>query len=178
MRYRYTPQKYSCKSGHESEFIVEDKERLKTRKCKTCGKKAEHVRVAAMINALPKSTIIYEKMEDGKMRRMYVDPQSPQSLGFAEKQGFQKREIQGIHAMREFEREVTREMKAEFNERMRGEHQRKQEFNEAYCADLRSLIARTDLDEFTREVMKEAINDTSEYQYREHDPEFRCEAFN
>lgn len=174
MRYRYTAQRYECKLGHVSEIIVEDRERLKTQKCRTCKKKAEHVRVRAAVNALPKSTIVYEKLENGKMRRMYVDPQEPMSIGYAEKQGFQRREIQGMSAMRQFEREVTRDMKQEFAERMRGEHQRKQEFNEAYTSDLRSLIARSDLDPFTREILREAAADTSGYQHREWDPEFRC----
>lgn len=177
-RSRYTPQRYKCKLGHESEFIVEDRERLNTHKCKTCGKKAEHVRVVNAINALPKSTIVYEKLVDGKMRRMYVDPQAPQSLAYAEKKGFQKREIQGMHAMREFEREVTRDMKQEFNERQRADHKRHHEFNEAYTSDLRSLIARSDLDPFTREILREAAADTEHgFQYREPDFEFHNSAF-
>lgn len=177
MRYRYTVQKYECKAGHVTDHVVEDSERLKTRKCKKCCKNAEHIRIRAAVNALPKSTMVYEKLEGGKMRRMYVDPKEPMSIGYAEKQGFQRREIQGMSAMRQFEREVTRDMKQEFAERIRGEHQRAQEFNEAYTRDLRSLIARSDLDPFTREILKEAAADTSGYQQREWDPEFRSAAF-
>lgn len=178
MRTRYTPQNYICKKEHVTEYIVADGDRLKSQKCKTCGKRAEHVRVAQTIAALPKSTIVYEKLEGGKMRRMYVDPQEPLSLAYAEKQGFQRREIQGMSAMRDFEREVTREMKQEFNERMRADHKRHHEFNEAYTSDLRNLIARADLDPFTREVLKEAAADTAGgFQYREPDFEFHNSAF-
>lgn len=177
-RYRYTAQKYICKLDHESEFIVEDKERLKTRKCKTCGKKAEHIRVAQTVAALPKSTIVYEKVEDGKTRRMYVDPAEPLSVGYAETQGFQRREIQGIGAMREFEREVTREMKAEYAAHVRGEHERNQEFQKAYHADLRSLLSRGDLDPFTADVIRAAIEDqSSDYERPNYDPEFHNAAY-
>jgi hypothetical protein len=178
MRYRYTAQNYRCKQDHVSEFIVEDRERLKTRKCKKCGKKAEHVRVAATIAALPKSTVVYEKPgEDGKMRRMYVNPQEPASIGHAERQGFQRREIQGISAMRQFEREVTRDMKEEYAARMRGDHERKQEFDEAYHNDLRALASRSDLDGFTRDLIRAALEDQSGYTYREFDPNFYNAAY-
>lgn len=178
MKYRYTVQRYRCKLDHESEIVVEDRERLKTRKCRKCGKKAEHVRICRTINALPKSTIVYEKMEDGKMRRMYVDPQEPLSIGYAEKQGFQKREIQGIGAMREFEREVTREMKAEYAAHVRGEHERNQEFQKAYHNDLRALINRSDIDPFTADVMRAAIEDqSSAYENKNWEPEFHNAAF-
>jgi len=170
-------QKYECRKGHVSELLVEDPDRFKTQKCKKCGKKAEHVNVRAVINALPKSTIVYEKPVDGKMKRMYVDPQEPASLAYAEKQGFQRREIQDIAAMRSFEREVTREMKDDFAREQRGEHQRSQEFNERYSADLRAIISRSDLDPFTREILKEAANDTSGYRHREYDPSFRNPAY-
>lgn len=176
--YRYTHQKYVCKQGHESLILVEDRVRLKTQKCTTCKKKTEHVRVVEAVNALPQSTVVYEKPDaNGRMRRLYVDPQEPKSLAYAEKQGFQRREIQGLHDMRRFEREVTADMKAEFNERMRADHQRKQEFNEAYTSDLRTLIARSDLDPFTREILKEAAADTSGFQFREADFEFRNSAY-
>lgn len=179
MSLRYTPQKYSCSAGHDSEHIVEDRERHKTQKCKSkgCRKKAEHENIRAAVNALPKSTIVYERLEDGKTRRMYVDPQEPLSIAYAEKNGFQKREIQGLADMRRFEREVTRDMKQEWAERQRGEHQRQQEFNEAYSRDLRSLIARSDLDPFTREVLRAAAADTNGYQYREADFEFHNAAY-
>lgn len=177
MRYRYTHQKFECKLGHVSLILVEDSDHLKTRKCKTCGKRAEHVRLVATIAALPKSTIVYEKPEDGKMRRMYVDPQEPLSIAFAEKQGFQKREIQGISQMRAFEREVTRDMKAEYAATMRGEHERNQEFQKRYHEDLRALASRSDLDPFTRDLIKAAIEDQGGSSGRDYDPGFHSAAY-
>lgn len=178
MRTRYTPQRYQCKKAHISEFIVADADRLKTQKCKTCGKKAEHVRIAETINALPKSTIVYEKLVDGKIERCYLDPQSSKAVAYAEKKGFQRREIQGIAETRKFEREVSNEMKAAYAAYVRGEHERNQEFQRLYHADLRALINRSDLDGFTRDFMRAALEDqSSDYEIKNYEPDFSCAAF-
>ena len=176
MKYRYTPQNYECKAGHVTEFIVEDRERLKTRKCKKCGKKAEHVFVAATINALSKSTIVYEKPVDGQMTRMYVDPQEPSSIAHAEKMGYQRREIQGIDNIRRFEREVKQEMQEAHARRQRGEAEHKEEYNRQYRSDIRDLMNHGGIDSFTRDVLQEALNESSGYS-RAFDPEFRCAAY-
>lgn len=173
-RSRFTVQKYSCESGHVSEIVVEDRERMNTQKCRTCKKDAEHVRVKAAVNALPKSTIVYEKLVDGKIERMYVDPQEPMSVGVAEKDGYQRREIQGMAAMRQFEREVTREMKEEMGRRAYVEHERKQASEKRYRDDLRSL--RSSVDDFTKGVIDAALNDTGGYS-RDASPEFRNRAY-
>lgn len=178
MTYRYTAQKYRCKLEHESEFVVEDRERLKTRKCQKCGRKAEHVRLVAVINALPKSTIVYEKLVDGKIERCYLDPKSTKAVAYAEKKGFQRREIQGLAEIRRFEREVSNEMKAKYAAYVRGEHERNQEFKKLYHADLRSLINRGDIDPFTADVMRAAMEDqSSDYEIKNYEPDFSCVAY-
>lgn len=177
MRYRYTGQRYECKAGHVSEFVVEDRDRMKTQRCKACGKKAQHVLIAQTVSALPKATIIYEKPVNGKVERLYIDPKEPESVAFAEKQGFARREIQGVSAIRQFEREVTREMQSEYAARMRGDHERRQEFYKQYHSDLRALMNRSDVHPWWREVFKTAIEETGHEPLREYEPNFHNAAY-
>jgi hypothetical protein len=169
---------YECKSGHTSECLVEDAERFKSQKCSTCGKKAEH-RFIVEHNALPKSTIIYEKPgENGRTERLYVDPAEPSSIAYAEKQGYARREIQGIHAMRRFEREVTREMKADYDRAMSGDAKRRAEFDKRYCDSLRTLMNRSDVHPFWKEMFQAAIDErNSSHGNREPEFAFRNAAY-
>lgn len=176
-RYRYTVQKYKCKLGHTSECVVEDSERFKTQKCHRCGKKAEHIFIAER-NALPKSTIVYEKPgENGRVERLYVDPAAPESIAYAEKQGYARREIQGIHAMRRFEKEVTAEMKSDYDRAISGDAKRREEFNKRYCDDLRGLMNRSDVHPFWRELFQAAIDERNSGSSREPDFGFRNAAY-
>jgi hypothetical protein len=177
-RHRFTIQKYKCKQGHTSERVVEDAKRFKTQKCQECGKRAEHVFIVER-NALPKSTIIYEKPgENGRMERLYVDPAEPSSIAFAEKEGYARREIQGIHAMRRFEKEVTREMKADYDRAMGGDAKRREEFNKRYCDSLRTLMNRSDVHPFWKEMFQAAIDErNSGYSNREPEFGFRNAAY-
>jgi hypothetical protein len=175
---RFTAQKYTCKSGHTTEVVIEDSKRFKTQKCRVCGKRAEHVFIVQR-NALPQSTIVYEKPgEGGRMERLYVDPAAPESLAYAESQGFQRREIQGIHAMRRFEKEVTQEMKSDYDRAQRGEAKHREEFNKRYCDDLRGLMNDSRVHPWWRELFQAAIEDrNSQSSSRDYSPEFRNAAY-
>lgn len=177
-RYRFTIQKYKCRQGHVSEIVIEDTKRFSSQKCRECGKKAEHVFIVER-NALPKSTIVYEKPgENGRMERLYVDPVAPESIAYAEKQGYAKREIQGIHAMRQFEKEVTAEMKSDYNRMMRGEAKQREEFYKRYHDDLRSLMNDSRVHPWWRDFFKAAIENTGQNDGRQYDPNFGCRAYN
>ncbi len=175
-RSRFTVQKYQCEANHVSEIVVEDRERMNTQKCRTpkCRKDAEHVRVKAERNAQPKSTIVYEKLVDGKMKRMYGDPPEPLSIKVAVEEGYQRREIQGLAEMRRFEKEVTREMKEEHARERYSQAKRKEESEKRYRDDMRSL--RSQADDFTKGVIDAALNDTGGYS-RNAEPEFRNRAW-
>lgn len=175
--YRATYQKYKCRSGHVSEILIEDSKRMKAQKCLTCSKRAEHSAIVSRREAI-QATIIYEKPgENGKVERMYVDPKVPESCAIAEKEGFQRREIQGLHQMRRFEREVEREMRAERAEEMRGEDKHRQEFYQQYHSDLRGLMNRSDVHQFWKEVFRTAIEETGHGSQRDYSPEFRNAAY-
>lgn len=168
---RFTHQKYQCKAGHESLIFVEDTKRMKTQKCQVCGKKAEHVFITTQREAI-KATVIYERPgENGKVERMYVDPKVPESCAIAEREGYQRREIQGLHEMRRFERDVTREMKEEYAAMSSGDAKRREEFNRKYCSDLRDMMNRSDVHPFFREMFREAIRSREEG-YSQPTPDF------
>lgn len=112
------------------------------------------------------------------MERLYVDPAVPRSIAQAEKRGFQKREIQGIHEMRKFEKEVTAEMKADYDRAQRGEAKHREEFNKRYCDDLRGLMSRSDVHPFWKEIFQAAIDErNSGHGNREPDFAFRNTAY-
>lgn len=162
MKRRFTHQSYRCKDGHESLVLVEDSQRMKNQKCKTCGKRAEHVAILSRREAI-QATVIYERPgENGKVERMYVDPKVPESCVIAEKSGYQRREIQGLHEMRRFEREVTREMKEEHAHHANADAAHRTEFDKQYCSDLRDLMNRGDVNPFFRDMFREAIKSREE----------------
>jgi hypothetical protein len=177
-RLRFTIQKYKCRAEHITERVVEDSKRFKTQKCRACGKRAEHIFIVER-NALPKSTIVYEKpYENGRVERLYVDPAEPESIAFAEKQGYARREIQGIHAMRQFEREQTREMKADYARMMSGDAERREEFYKKYHDDLRSLINDSRVHPWWKEFFQAAIDDYNTHgNSRDYEPNFHCAAY-
>ena len=174
---RFTVQRYKCKAGHDSECVVEDSKRFKTQKCQSCGKRAQHIFIAER-NALPKSTIVYEKPgENGRTERLYVDPAAPESIAYAEKEGYARREIQGIHQMRQFEKEVTREMKSDYDRMMSGEQQHREEFYKRYNDDLRTLINRGDVDPWWKDLFRAAIDESNRSAGRQYDPNFTNRAY-
>lgn len=175
---RFTVQRYKCKQSHVSEIVIEDSKRFKTQKCKKCGKRAEHVFIVTR-SALPPSTVLYEKPGDnGRMERLYVDPKAPESVQYAETEGYQRREIQGMAQVRQFEREVRREMKSDYERMMGGESRAREEFDKRYCDDLRALINRGDVDPWWKGLFQAAIDDRNNQTQRNYDPDFRCAAYN
>ena len=176
MKRRFTVQKYICKAEHVSEILVEDAKRMKTQKCLRCGKKAEHDFIVSSREHIA-ATVVYERIVDGKVERLFVDPQAPESIGFAKTQGYERREIQGMAQMRKFEKEITREMKADYDRMAYGEAKQREEFFKKYHSDLRSLMSRSDIDPFTRGIMQAAIDDYNSGFSREPDFAFRNAAY-
>lgn len=171
---RYTYQRFKCRRGHVSEILVEDSKRMENQKCGTCGKRAEHHGIVSRREAI-QATIVYEKVVDGKVERMYVDPQVPESCMVAEKTGFQKREIQGMAQARAFEKEVANEMRREFAAQQAGLSRQK----EAAMAEAHSEIRRLmpQMDDFSRAIAEEAIRDSQSGYSNSYDPNFRIGAY-
>lgn len=173
-RSRFVVRKFQCDSHNEFEVLVEDRERFNPQKCPKCKKKCESVFIATR-SALPAATIVYEKMVDGKIQRMYVDPQVPESCAVAEKQGYQKREIQGMAQARAFEKEVATEMRREFIATQNAASRQKEEALREAHAELRSMMPQ--MDDFSRAIAEEAIRESQSGYSREYDPNFRIGAY-
>ncbi len=173
-RSRFIVRKFECRKHGEFETLVDDKARFDPQKCPACGKKSESTFILTRA-ALPAATIVYEKLVDGKVERMYVDSQEPASIGFAEKQGYQRREIQGIAEMRRFEREVSAEMRREFAQQQGLMNEKKSAALREAHEEIRRLMPS--MDPFSRAVAEEAIRDSQAGYSREYDPQFRSGAF-
>lgn len=174
-RSRSVVRKYECPNEHTFEKLVDDKDRLKPQKCTQCRKKAEPVFLLSRA-ALPAATIVYEKVVDGKVERLYVDPQVPESIGVAVKDGYQRREIQGMAQARQFEREVAAEMRAEHTRTQNLSSLHREEALREAHSELRNMMPS--MDDFSRAIAEEAIRDSQSSGYsREYDPGFRIAAY-
>lgn len=175
MRRRYTVKSYRCPKDHSFSKVVADADRLKQQPCPQCHRKAEPT-ILLTRAALPPATVVYEKVVDGRVKRMYVSPQEPESVGYAEKQGFARREIQGLGEIRRFEREVCEEMRREVSERREYEsaltEQRQRQMRDEY----RDLQRQCD-DPFMREVIQHAIDDLGNDRGNNATPDFRIAAY-
>lgn len=167
--------KFVCPQHSYFDALVKWDERYNPQKCPKCKKKCESVFIATRA-ALPAATIVFEKMIDGKVERMYVDPQVPESIGFAVKEGYQRREIQGMAQARQFEKEVATEMRREFANQQNAMSRQKEEAMREAHSEIRQLMPQ--MDDFSRALAEEAIRDSQSGYSRNYDPNFRIGAYN
>jgi uncharacterized OB-fold protein len=166
--------KFQCPDHSYFDVLVKWDERYERQKCPKCQKKCESTFIATRA-ALPTATIVYEKPVGGKVERLYVDPQEPASIAFAEKQGFQRREIQGIAEARRFEREVANEMRREHAESQRAMSRKKEESLREAHAELRGMMSQ--MDDFSRALAREAIRQSESGYAQQYDPQFRMPVY-
>jgi|RhiMethySRZTD1v2_1073278.scaffolds.fasta_scaffold744329_1 hypothetical protein len=167
--------KFICPRHSYFDALVKWDERYNPQKCPQCKKKCESVFIATRA-ALPAATIVYEKMVGGKVERLYVDPQEPASIAFAEKNKFQRREIQGMAEARRFEHEVANEMRREHTEQQNAMSRKKEETMREAHAELRDMMPH--MDDFSRALAKEAIRQSESGYSQSYDPNFRIGAYN
>jgi hypothetical protein len=167
--------KYQCSEHSYFDELVKWSERFEPQKCPKCQRKCESVFIKTR-SALPGATIVYEKMVGGKVERMYVDPQVPESCVHAEKQGFQRREIQGMAQARAFEKEVANEMRRDFASQQNAMSRQKEEAMREAHSEIRRLMPQ--MDDFSREIAEEAIRDSQSGYSQSYDPNFRIGAYN
>lgn len=165
---------YQCPDHSYFDKLVKWDERFNPQKCPKCKKKCESVFIATRA-ALPAATIVYEKLVDGKVERLYVNPQEPASIAFAEKEKYQRREIQGMAQARAFEKEVANEMRREFTATQNAASRHKEEALREAHAELRSMMPH--MDDFTRAIAEEAIKESQSGYSREYSPDFRIGAY-
>lgn len=166
--------KYQCPAHSYFDALVKWDERYEPQKCPTCGKKSESTFIATR-SALPAATLVYEKMVDGKVERMYVDPQVPESCAHAEKSGYQKREIQGMAQARAFEKEVANEMRRDFAAQQAGMSRQKEAAMREAHSEIRRLMPQ--MDDFSRAIAEEAIRDSQSGYSSNYDPNFRIGSY-
>lgn len=166
--------KYQCPDHSYFDALVKWDERYEQQPCPECGKKSESTFIATRA-ALPTATIVYEKIVGGKKEYMYVEPKEPASIAFAEKEGFQRREVQGIAEARKFEREVRAKMRREFTEQQNAMSIHKKEALREAHAELRGMMPQ--MDDFSRALAQEAIRQSESGYSREYDPNFRIGAY-
>lgn len=167
--------KYQCsRDGYFDELVKWD-ERFNSQKCPKCRRKCESTFIKTRA-ALPAATIVYEKIMDGKKEYMYVEPKVPKSVAFAEKEGFQRREIQGMAQARKFEREVRTDMRRKYIEQQNAMNSQKEAAMREAHSEIRRLMPS--MDDFSRAIAEEAIRDSQSGYSQSYDPNFRIGAYN